>query len=604
MNPILWQPSEAEMKNSQMYAFMQEVSSQYGINLTNYQDLYAWSIEHSEDFWGEVKRWIPVMNYAQHLLRSPDHSLAILSYTEAGEQARLTRADLYQRVAQAQSWLISAGVKQNDVVAAVLPNLPETIIFMLATTAMGAIWTSCSPDFGVPALIDRLSQVCPKVLITAPGYTYKGRYIDCQEKNQALIQALPSLLQTHSINQTILTDQQQVFFESLPFDHPAFILYSSGTTGLPKCIVHGHGGTLIQHMKELILHTDLKAGDRLLYITTCGWMMWNWMTSALGTGASLVLYEGAPLYPEADHLLQLIKKAGVTVFGTSAKFLSSWQKAGVRAKGTDLLDSVRTILSTGSPLMPDTFQYVYDELKADLCLSSISGGTDIISCFALGCPLLPVYSGELQCRGLGMAVEVWNEEGRPVVEELGELVCVKPFPSMPLKFWNDPGDILYRKAYFSRFENVWTQGDYAMLKANGGLMIFGRSDAVLNPGGVRIGTAEIYRQVESLSAIAESMAVGLDRDGNQEIILFVILAPGLTLTDPLISQIKQKLRDNASPRHVPAQIIAVQDFPRTINGKVSEIAATKILNGQPLDNLQALANPEVLEIFKEWREKL
>jgi len=353
-----------------------------------------------------------------------------------------------------------------------------------------------------------------------------------------------------------------------------------------------------------MLHTDLRAGEKLLYITTCGWMMWNWMVSALGVGASVVLYEGNPLYPHTESLLNVISTAKVNVFGTSAKFLSTWQKAGVKAIGSSHLDSVRTILSTGSPLMPETFDYVYQSLKRDVCLSSISGGTDIISCFALGCPMLPVHQGELQCRGLGMAVEIWNEKGKPVVEEQGELVCVKPFPSMPLKFWNDPDDKKYHHAYFNRFENVWTHGDYAMLMANGGLVVFGRSDAVLNPGGVRIGTAEIYRQVETLPAIKESLAVGFERDGNQEIILFVILASEQTLTDALIDEIKQTLRYHASPRHVPARIFAIDDFPRTVNGKVSEIAATKVLNGKPIDNLHALANPESLEVFRKLRETL
>jgi acetoacetyl-CoA synthetase len=492
-------------------------------------------------------------------------------------------------------------VKKNDVVAALLPNVPEAIIFMLATTAMGAIWTSCSPDFGVPAILDRFSQVEPKALITAPGYLHKGKWIDCRDKNQTLISALPTLLQTHSIDQSLDQNQDKVYFESLPFDHPGFILYSSGTTGKPKCIVHGQGGTLIQHMKELILHTDLKPGDRLLYLTTCGWMMWNWMASALGTGAAVVLFEGNPFFPQSDSLFSILSEAQVTVFGTSAKFLSTWQKAGVTSSHSDAFKNIHTVLSTGSPLLPDTFKYVYTSLKEDLCLSSISGGTDIISCFALGCPLLPVYAGELQCRGLGMAVEVWNEEGESVIEEKGELVCIKAFPSMPLKFWNDPDGKKFHQAYFNRFEGVWTHGDYAMLKSNGGLVIFGRSDSVLNPGGVRIGTAEIYRQVETLPSVQESLAVGLDQDGNQVIILFVILAPGQTLSESLKDEIKLRLRQNASPRHVPAQIIEVKDFPRTVNGKVSEIAVTKIINHQPLDNLDALANPEVLDLFRELR---
>lgn len=632
MNPTLWQPTPEAIVQTQMFAFMQQVSTRYGVNLYHYQDLYQWSIDHTDDFWAMMAEYAGLsplhghwcndwvvsshhrahdisqkssgsFNYAQHLLKNQDNTLAVQAFDETGEQVRLTRRELYQRVATAQQALHAAGVQQGDVVAALLPNIPEAIIFMLATTAMGAIWTSCSPDFGVPGILDRFSQVAPRLLITAPGYTHKSRWIDCKEKNQHLQQALPSLLRTISIDE-VLPIATHVNFEPVSFDHPAFILYSSGTTGMPKCIVHGHGGTLIQHMKELMLHTDLRVGEKLLYLTTCGWMMWNWMVSALGVGACVVLYEGSPLYPHVDSLLKVLSQAKVHVFGTSAKFLSTWQKAGVRAMDTSALASVRTILSTGSPLMPDTFDYVYESLKQDVCLASIAGGTDIISCFALGCPMLPVYQGELQCRGLGMAVEIWDEEGRAVVEQQGELVCVKPFPSMPLKFWNDPDDKKYRQAYFSRFESVWTHGDYAMLKANGGLMIFGRSDAVLNPGGVRIGTAEIYRQVETLPAILESLAVGLERDGNQDILLFVILAPHHTLTESLVAEIKQKLRQNASPRHVPSQIIAVKDFPRTVNGKVSELAVTKILNDRPVDNVHALANPEVLEVFKELRERL
>jgi acetoacetyl-CoA synthetase len=631
MNNLLWQPSETAKQDTQMYAFMQGLSARLGLDFSDYPALYAWSIAEPAAFWEAVADFVGIdwrvrpaksvsgllrpfgprndgrwfeggrLNYAAHLLKNPDDSLALIAYDEQGEQQRFTRAALHQRVACAQAHLIQLGLRSGDIVAAVLPNGPEAIIFMLATTALGAIWTSCSPDFGVPALVDRFSQVSPRFLVTTPGTQYKGRWIDAEAKNQALKEALPSLTAVISTADA-LPAQAALHLESLPFDHPAFILYSSGTTGLPKCMVHGHGGTLIQHMKELILHTDLKAGDRLLYITTCGWMMWNWMVSALGTGATVVLYEGSPLYPQTDHLLSILSEAKITVFGTSAKFLSTWQKAGVKAQGTSALNSVRTILSTGSPLLPETFDYVYKYLKSDLCLSSISGGTDILSCFALGCPLLPVYQGELQCRGLGMAVEVWNKNGESVVEERGELVCVQAFPSMPLKFWNDPGDIKYRKAYFSQFGSVWTQGDYAMLKANGGLMIFGRSDAVLNPGGVRIGTAEIYRQVESLPAIAESLAVGLQLKDEQIILLFVILAPQVLLTDDLINEIKQRLRQNASPRHVPAQIIAVQDFPRTYNGKVSEMAVTKILHGQPLDNAQALINPESLDFFRSWRE--
>lgn len=638
MNEILWRPNAKRMESSEMYAFMQFLEQSFDLNLYHYQDLYDWSVNSPADFWAafasftEIQfdvppdevmvqsedflhtRWFTgaKLNYAAHLLEYWDDNIAIASYDESGFVEDLTFAELHQAVAKVQMAMVTAGIQKGDVVAGLMPNVPETIIAMIATTALGAIWTSCSLDFGAEGIIDRFAQVKPKMLFTTAGYTFKGKWIDCTAKIKETQAALTSLYQTIWLeikprqklsdkenlwSEWIRPDAKIVTFESVDFDHPAFILYSSGTTGMPKCIVHGHGGTLIQHLKELRLHTNLKRDDRLMYVTTCGWMMWNWMASGLAVGATLVLFEGSPVYPNPKSLFRTIKKAEITVFGTSAKYLSMLQHASVK-DSSNAFASVHTILSTGSPLMPETFSYIYQSIKQDICVSSIAGGTDIISCFALGCPVLPVRSGELQCRGLGMAVEIWNQNGTAIVGEQGELVCVKPFPSIPVKFWDDPGDKKYLAAYFEKFPNVWTHGDYAMLTDNGGLVIFGRSDAVLNPGGVRIGTAEIYRQVEAIPGILESLAIGQNIKDTQRIILFVILEKNQTLDQELIKKIKARLREQASPRHVPEEIIQVKDFPRTVNGKVSEIAVSRVMNGHSIDNAHALINPQVLKHFE------
>ena len=488
---------------------------------------------------------------------------------------------------------------------------------MLASASIGAIWSSCSPDFGVDGVIDRFGQIEPAVLFACNAYWYNGKRCDTRATVAGIAAGLPTLRRLVIV--PFIADAAATVDGALPwddfveagapldivpvaFDHPLFILYSSGTTGVPKCIVHGHGGTLLQHAKEQVLHTDLAAGDRLFYFTTCGWMMWNWLASGLGSGAALVLFDGAPFADDGRILWQIAGEEGVTVFGTSAKYLSALQKAGIRPR--DIVDTrrIRTVLSTGSPLAPASFDYVYDAIGDDLQLSSISGGTDIISCFQLGNPILPVRRGELQCKGLGMAVAVFDEAGEPLIGEAGELVCTRPFPSTPVGFWNDPGDARYRAAYFERFPGVWAHGDYAILTAAGGMAIAGRSDAVLNPGGVRIGTAEIYRQVEKLDEVVESIAIGQRWDDDVRVVLFVVLRDGVELDDTLRERIRRSVRDNTTPRHVPARIVAVPDIPRTKSGKIVELAVRSVVHGETVQNTEALANPEALEYFRDRAE--
>lgn len=632
---IVWAPSPSQIRDTQMYAFMVWVAERHQLNFRDYHDLYQWSITDLNTFWEDLAVYLSIqfheqpqvivevsddflhsiwfkgatLNYSEHLLRFHDDQLAIKGFNETGSVGTYTYAQLHRAVARCQAQLIACGVKRGDRVVSVLPNIPETLIAMLATTALGAVWSSCSPDFGAQTLLDRFTQIEPTVLIAVTGYDYKNKAIDISDKIKQCQQALSSLKQTLFIPYQKWTQagfhawpwlrdtEEPVRFEAVPFSHPLFILFSSGTTGLPKCIVHGHGGTLIQHLKELQLHTDIRRSDTLIYMTTCGWMMWNWMASALALGATVMLYEGCPTYPRTESVLTLCARESVTVLGTSAKYISllMHEKIGVDSKD---FPKLRTILSTGSPLLPEHFDYVYHAIKSDICLSSIAGGTDIISCFVLGNPILPVHRGEIQCRGLGMAVEIWNEQGQPVIDEKGELVCVKPFISMPVCFWSDPGDQKYHRAYFEKFFGVWSHSDYAMLIGISGIMIFGRSDAVLNPGGVRIGTAEIYRQVETLFPIQEALAIGQPYQDDIRIILFVILKQGHMLDEALKRIINERLRQNASPRHVPSMIIQVNDFPRTHNGKISELAVLKIFQGGDLDNQGALMNPEVLNEFK------
>ncbi len=645
MNPVLWQPSAVRQQNANITRFIARVNEKYSLEHKNYADLYCWSIDYPEDFWAlfwdfaQIKaankgtitvldrekvpgaKWFPEarLNYAQNLLNKGDkNQCAILFKGENGFKQQLSYAQLNASVSLLAQALRNDGLSSGDRVVAVLPNLPETIIAMLATSSIGAVWSSCSPDFGIPGIIDRFSQINPKVLFVCDGYYFNGKQYQRSEQIKPLLKAIPSIQKVVIIpflkKDLALTENQlmlwqdyladysakvPIVFTQTAFNDPLFILFSSGTTGSPKCIVHGVGGTLLQHMKEHLLHVDVHPGDRLFYYTTCGWMMWNWLASGLASGATLVLYDGSPLYPTAQALFDLIDEYQINIFGISAKYLDAIKKTGITPKQTHNLASLKTILSTGSPLVPEGFDYVYQTIKSDVCLSSISGGSDIISCFVLGCPILPVRRGEIQCRGLAMKVDVYDDAGQSIREKKGELVCTAPFPAMPLGFWNDPGQKKYQAAYFDKYPGVWWHGDYVELTENDGVIIYGRSDAVLNPGGVRIGTAEIYRQVEQLDEVLESLVVGQHYQGDCRIILFVVLRNGLTLTEQLRAEINLRIRHNASPRHVPAIIQQVNDIPRTKSGKIVELAVRDIVNGRPVKNLHALANPDALKQFTE-----
>ncbi|NDY96361.1 acetoacetate--CoA ligase [Wenzhouxiangella limi] len=639
----LWIPSQQRITASHMQRFIERVRDGLDARVTDYDSLYRWSLEHPETFWrelwdfagvigdgpGEVgtegwpampgTRWFPEasLNFAENLLKRRDDGEAIVFAGEDGSRRTLSYAELYQAVARAALALKDAGVQPGDRVAGYLPNLPETVIAMLAATSMGAVWSSCSPDFGVQGVLDRFGQIEPKALFVCAAYRYNGKTYDCLGRVRELITHMPSVKRLvvvpymdpapdlNDLPQALtweqFTDNQAVNirFQRLPFDHPVYILYSSGTTGVPKCIVHGAGGTLLQHLKELMLHTDLKPDERLFYFTTCGWMMWNWLVSGLAAEATLVLFDGSPFHPDGNALWDLVDELGIHVFGTSAKWIAACEKAGVKPRERHALGSLKAILSTGSPLLPESFDYVYRDVKPDLQLSSISGGTDIVSCFALGNPVLPVYKGELQCRGLGMKVEIRADDGRVVSDETGELTCSLPFPSMPVAFWNDPSGEKYRAAYFDTWPGIWSHGDYARLTPRGGVVIYGRSDATLNPGGVRIGTAEIYRQVEKLDEILESICVGQEWEDDVRVVLFVRLREGVELTDELQDRIRKTIRANATPRHVPARIIAVPDIPRTVSGKITELAVRHVIHGREVKNTSALANPEALEHYRD-----
>ncbi|HTK55325.1 MAG TPA: acetoacetate--CoA ligase, partial [Gemmatimonadales bacterium] len=558
------------------------------------------------------------LNFAENLLRRRDDAQAIISWDERGRRRTLSFADLHAEVGRIAGALRAAGVTQGDRVAGFVPNGPEAIIAMLAAASIGAIWSSCSPDFGAKGVLDRFGQIRPKVLFACDGYRYAGKRIDLRDRVREVAESLPDLVAVvgfgwleespdwSAVSKAVTWEkfaergaEVPLTFERLPFDHPLYILYSSGTTGLPKCIVHSAGGTLLQHLKELQLHSDLKRDDRIFYFTTCGWMMWNWLVSSLAVGATVVLYDGAPLAPEPGILWRLAAEERLTIFGTSAKYLALSEKEGVTPGATYDLKSLQAILSTGSPLAPASYDWVYTAVKPDVRLSSISGGTDIVSCFALGDPTGPVYRGELQCLGLGMAVEVWDAEGKPVVGEQGELVCTKPFPSMPVAFWDDPDGRKYLSAYFDFWPNVWRHGDWAEVTARGGLVIYGRSDATLNPGGVRIGTAEIYRQVELEEEVVESLVVGQTWGDDVRIVLFVRLRPGIELTEALQDRIRKRIRQNCSPHHVPKKILPVTDIPRTLSGKIVELAVREVIHGRPVRNVDALANPQALELYKD-----
>ncbi len=640
----LWRPNPATAATTRMAAFLREQGQ------GDYAACWQWSVDEPEAFWSRLwdfcgvvgekgqkilvdrdkmpgARWFPEarLNYAENLLRSGEDGEALVFRGEDKVRRRLLRSELRREVARFQQFLITAGVGPGDRVAGYLPNLPETLIAMLATTALGAIWSSASPDFGVQGVLDRFGQIEPKVLITVDGYWYNGKAVDCLQKNAEVAARLPSVSRTVVVpylsaspdmggipgaidwNAIVAVDPQKaVIFNRVAFDHPLFILYSSGTTGVPKCIVHGHGGVLLQHLKEHQLHSDVRPGDRLFYFTTCGWMMWNWLASGLASGATLLLYDGSPFAAGGTILFDYAAEEGMTHFGTSAKFIDAAAKQGLTPGKTHDLRSLRALFSTGSPLSPEGFEWVYRELKADILLASISGGTDIVSCFVLGNPLLPVWRGEIQCRGLGMAVDVLDEDGRPVRCQKGELVCTRPFPAMPVGFWNDPDGSKYRAAYFERFPNIWCHGDFSELTAHDGMVIYGRSDATLNPGGVRIGTAEIYRQVEQLPEITEALVIGQDwppgRNDDVRVVLFVKLAAGMVLDAGLIERIKKQIRDNTTPRHVPAKVVQVQDIPRTKSGKIVELAVRNVVHARPVKNVEALANPEALADFRDRPE--
>jgi len=631
----LWTPSPERAAGTELARFMKLAGVQ------GYDALHRWSIDHSEDFWelvwkfGQVRgepglrrlingdqmpgaRFFPEgrLNFAENLLRERDAAPAIIFWGENRVKRHLSKRQLYDLVSRMSQALADAGVKKGDRVAGYLPNLPESTAAMLATASLGAVWSSCSPDFGVQGVLDRFGQIEPKILFCADGYLYSGKEYDCQEKVRQVLDKLPSVEECVVIDYlgapptagTPLLeflepfDPQPIDFEQIAFNDPLYILYSSGTTGVPKCIVHGAGGTLLQHIKEHRLQSDVKPGDRLFYFTTLGWMMWNWLVSGLASGATLMLYDGSPFVERGRVLFDFAEQEGITHFGTSAKFIDALAKTGLEPKKTHKLERLRAILSTGSPLLPEGFDYVYEKIKDDVCLSSISGGTDIVSCFVLGNPMGPVWRGEIQAKGLGMAVEVFDEHGKPVSGEKGELVCTKPFTAMPIGFWNDPGDAKYRAAYFEKYPNVWRHGDWCEITEHGGLIIYGRSDAVLNPGGVRIGTAEIYRQVEQLDQVVEALVIGQDWEGDVRVVLFVKLREGLALTDELGKEIKKRIRDNTTPRHVPDKILQVQDIPRTKSGKIVELAVRDIVHGRPIKNLEALANPEALAHFKDRPE--
>ena len=648
MQHPLWTPSPARIAASRMDAFRCFVNQRHGVQLADYPALHAWSVEQREAFWQAIvdffdihlhtpaacvlregpampdARWFPgaTLNFAEHLLRRRDGHPALVAIGEDGSREQLSYAQLAAHVAGLQRALREAGVGIGDRVAAFMPNTWQTVVGMLASACLGATWSSCSPDFGTQGVIDRFGQIEPKVLIAAAGYRYAGKTIDLTDKLNEILAQLPSLerlvIVPYSRHEASPADYKSVApvalwqdfyqpggapqFTPVPFDQPLYILYSSGTTGVPKCIVHGVGGTLLQHLKELGLHTDLGASDTLFYYTTCGWMMWNWQVAGLALGATLVLYDGSPMHPVPARLIDLIDAENISVFGTSAKFIAALEKAGVKPRESHKLHSLKTILSTGSPLAHENFEYIYRDMKRDLCLSSISGGTDIVSCFALGNPTLPVWRGELQCKGLGMDVQVWDEDGHPLSSGKGELVCARHFPSMPVGFWNDADGEKFRAAYFASFPGVWAHGDYAEQTAHGGLVIHGRSDAVLNPGGVRIGSAEIYRQVEKVPQVLESIVIGQDWQGDVRVVLFVRLRDGVTLDDSLREEICQAIRTNTTPRHVPAKILQVADIPRTFSGKIVELAVRNVIHGQPVKNTDALANPQALALYRNLPE--
>lgn len=644
----LWNPSAERQASSNLRHFMDGINRRFGLGLATYEDIHSFSVSRPEDFWSEVwdfcgvkaevrggrvliegermhdARFFPDarLNYAENLLRKSDDTPALIFRGEAVVRSAMSWRELNAAVARMHRALAAAGITAGDRVCAVVPNMPETIVCFLATASLGAIWSSCSPDFGAAGILDRFGQIAPRVLIACDGYYYAGKTIRMAGKIDDVVRSLPTVERAvvidyigeagsvaaslpHGIAYADFTRQQgdaPITFAQMAFDHPLYILYSSGTTGIPKCIAHRAGGILLKHLSEHILNTDTKPGDRLFYFSTCGWMMWNWMVSGLAAEATLLLFDGSPFFPSERALFDFAQDERVTIFGTSAKYIDAVKKTGWKSMETHNLPYLRTMLSTGSPLAPESFDFVYEAVKPDVHLASISGGTDICGCFVGGNPLSPVWRGEIQGPMLGMAMDVYDEQGKSVKEEKGELVCTRPFPSMPVMFWNDPDGSKYHNAYFARFENVWCHGDFAEMTPHGGFIIHGRSDATLNPGGVRIGTAEIYAQVEQVPEVLEALAIGQDFDNDVRVVLFVRLKPGAVLDEKLMAAIKKKIRDGASPRHVPAKIVAVADIPRTKSGKITEIAVRDVVHGRGVKNKEALANPEALELYRDMPE--
>lgn len=644
MTDAIWKPSQARIEDSNMWAFMQSVNQLNDLNLASYQQLHQWSVDDRGAFWDLLWRYADIkashkgedvvsqaelmpgaqwfsqarLNFAENLLPDLGDKLAIVQRGEGAERRTLTYAQLAQEVAQTAAGFKQLGVVPGDRVAGFVPNTADTVIAMLATASLGGVWSACSPDFGVAGAVDRFSQIKPKLIVTTDGYYYNGKEFDSLAKVKDIANAIDSVQKVVVFSHTGHGDLARLDMDSrcgaigaeefkqyanvankfaqVEFAAPLYVMYSSGTTGTPKCIVHSVGGTLLQHQKELRLHTDVKPDDVLFYYTTCGWMMWNWLVSGLATGCTLVLYDGSP-FATKTVLMDIAEEEGISIFGTSAKYLATLEKMAVKPAQSHHLSALHTILSTGSPLSHESYDYVYKDIKQDVLLASISGGTDIISCFLLGNPMLPVHRGELQSPGLGLDMDVFDEQGEAMADGKGELVCKQAFPSMPIGFWGDFGGNKYHEAYFDRFDNIWAHGDYAEKTANGGYVIHGRSDAVLNPGGVRIGTAEIYRQVETVETVKESIVIGQNWQDDVRVVLFVVMQPGCQLDEETMTEIKLRIRQNTTPRHVPAKIIQVADIPRTITGKIVELAVRKVVHGEDVTNKDALANPEALDLF-------
>ena len=647
MAKLLWQPSEERITNTNMYRFMHFINEKFNQSFAEYDSLYEWSIENIPDFWAsmwefaEIKaskpydqiidnvmkmpgaRWFSGarLNFAENLLRYRDDHVALIFKGEDHDTIRITYAELYNEVARVAKSLKEAGVQAGDRVAGFMPNMPETVVAMLAAASLGAAWSSCSPDFGIKGVLDRFGQIKPKILFTANGYWFKGKNLNSLERISDILKKLPGIEKVvvvpyteqdpdisnvpnavHYSDFKSSESNLEIEFKQLPFDHPLYIMYSSGTTGLPKCMVQSAGGILIHHLKELMLHTDLRRKDTIFYFTTCGWMMWNWVVSSLAVGASLVLFDGNPFHPDPGALWKMAQDEKITIFGTSAGYIAALQNSDVRPGKSYDLTPLKAILSTGSPLSVEGFDFIYQEVKDDLQLASISGGSDLNGCFALGNPMKPVYAGELQCRGLAMKVAAFDSKGQSIINQQGELVCTGPFPSMPIYFWDDPDGAKYHAAYFDVYPNIWRHGDFIEINDRGGIVIFGRSDTTLNPGGVRIGTAEIYRQVEQLEEIEDSLVVGQEWENDVRVILFVQMVEGFELKGDLINKIKSTIRTNASPRHVPAKILSVPEIPYTLNMKKVELAVKKVIQGQEVLNKDALKNPEVLDYYSSLSE--